>query len=138
MPLPVSPIGPLVLLVDDFEDARVMYGEYLNRMGYRVMEAATGEEALDVAARDTPDVILLDMLLPGVDGWEVTRRLRSAELTRTIPIIALTAHTLERERDRTERAGCDLFLAKPCLPADVAAAIARVLGARATPAGTTT
>jgi two-component system, cell cycle response regulator DivK len=137
MPLPVPPTGPLVLLVDDFEDARLMYGQYLNHVGYRVIEAATGEEALDIATRDTPDVILLDMLLPGVDGWEVTRRLRNAESTRAIPIIALTAHTLDSERDRSARAGCDLFLAKPCLPADVAAAIARVLTTRATPAGTT-
>lgn len=112
-----------------------MYGQYLSRLGYRVTDAGTGEEALEIAFRDLPDVILLDMLLPGVDGWEVTRRLRDAASTRTIKIIALTAHTLDRERRRIERAGCDLFLAKPCLPADVAAAIARVLGARQTPAG---
>jgi len=135
MPLSVAPQGPLVLLVDDFEDARVMYGQYLSRLGYRVTDAATGEEALELAFRDRPDVILLDMLLPGVDGWEVTRRLREAASTRTIKIIALTAHTLDRERRRIEHAGCDLFLAKPCLPADVAAAIARVLGLRQAPGG---
>ncbi len=127
--------GPLVLLVDDFEDARLMYGQYLSRSGYRVAEAATGEEALERAQHERPDIILLDMLLPGVDGWEVTRRLKGAPETRAIPIIALSALALDRERDRSERAGCDLFLAKPCPPADLAAAIARVLNARS-PAGT--
>lgn len=112
-----------------------MYGQYLSRVGYRVTDASTGEEALTIAFRDQPDVILLDMLLPGVDGWEVTRRLREAVSTRGIPIIALTAHTLDRERRRIERAGCDEFLAKPCLPSEVAAAIARVLSVRRTPAG---
>lgn len=126
---------PLVLLVDDFEDARLMYGQYLSRSGYRVAEAATGEEALERALHDRPDIILLDILLPGVDGWEVTRRLKGAPETRSIPIIALSALALDRERDRSERAGCDLFLAKPCPPADLAAAIARVLSTRS-PAGT--
>lgn len=128
--MPLSPTGPLVLLVDDFEDARVMYGHYLSRSGYRVAEAATGEEALALALRDRPDIILLDMLLPGMDGWEVTKRLKAADHTRDIPIIAISALALDRERDRTERAGCDLFLAKPCSPADLAAAIVRVLSGR--------
>jgi CheY-like chemotaxis protein len=127
--------GPHVLLVDDFEDARLMYGQYLSRSGYRVTEAATGEEALERALRDLPDIILLDMLLPGVDGWEVTRRLKGGSETRSIPIIALSALALDRERDRSERAGCDLFLAKPCPPADLVVAIARLLNARS-PAGT--
>jgi two-component system cell cycle response regulator DivK len=135
MPFSSSADGPLVLLVDDFEDARLMYGQYLSRSGYRVVEAATGEEALERAFHDRPDIILLDMLLPGVDGWEVTRRLKGAPETRGIPIIALSALALDRERDRSERAGCDLFLAKPCPPADLAAAIARVLNTRS-PAGT--
>jgi two-component system cell cycle response regulator DivK len=126
-----------VLLVDDFEDARLMYGQYLSRSGYRVLEAATGEEALELAFRDLPDIILLDMLLPGVDGWEVTRRLKGAQQTRDIPIIALSALALDSERNRSEHAGCDLFLAKPCPPADLAAAIARMLNGRSAPTGTT-
>lgn len=135
--MPPSPNahGPLVLLVDDFEDARVMYGEYLSHTGYRVVDAATGEEALEVAFRTRPDIVLLDMLLPGLDGWEVTERLRSTPETRDIPIIALSAMALDRERERSERAGCDLFLAKPCPPADLASAIARVLSGRAAPTG---
>lgn len=113
-----------------------MYGQYLSRFGYRVTEAATGEEALELAFRDRPDIILLDMLLPGVDGWEVTKRLKAAETTRDIPIIALSALALDRERDRAERAGCDLYLTKPCPPADLAAAIARFLQGHPSPAGT--
>jgi two-component system cell cycle response regulator DivK len=135
MSFPPNANDPLVLLVDDFEDARLMYGEYLSRSGYRVTEAATGEEALERAQRERPDIILLDMLLPGLDGWEVTKRLKGASDTRSIPIIALSALALDRERDRSVRAGCDLFLAKPCPPADLAAAIARMLSARS-PAGT--
>jgi CheY-like chemotaxis protein len=125
-----SPSGPRILLVDDYEDARVMYGHFLRMSGYQPIEAASGEEALELAYKHLPDLILLDMSLPGIDGWEVTAELKGNETTRHIPIVALTAHALQTERQRTERAGCDGFLAKPCAPPDLLAEISRVLARR--------
>ena len=119
---------PRILLVDDYEDARVMYGHFLRMSGYHPIEAATGEEALELAYEHLPDLILLDMSLPGIDGWEVTAELKRNEKTKHIPIVALTAHALQTERQRTERAGCDGFLAKPCAPPDLLAEISRLLG----------
>jgi CheY-like chemotaxis protein len=127
-PDPTSP--PLILLVDDYEDARVMYGHFLRMSGYEPLEAATGEEALELAYSRVPDLILLDMSLPGIDGWEVTAELKRNDRTKHIPIVALTAHALQTERQRTERAGCDGFLAKPCAPPELLAEISRLLGPR--------
>ena len=128
---PESSEVPLILLVDDYEDARVMYGHFLRMSGYEPIEAATGEEALELAYARLPDLILLDMSLPGIDGWEVTAELKRNDRTKHIPIVALTAHALQTERQRTERAGCDGFLAKPCAPPDLLAEISRLLGPRA-------
>lgn len=121
---------PTILLVDDYEDARVMYGHFLRMSGYHPIEAATGEEALELAYQHMPDLILLDMSLPGIDGWEVTAELKRNDKTKHIPIVALTAHALQTERQRTERAGCDGFLAKPCAPPDLLAEISRLLARR--------
>lgn len=126
-----TPSPPRILLVDDYEDARVMYGHFLRMSGYQPIEAATGEEALQLAQAHLPDLILLDMSLPGIDGWEVTTVLKRDERTRHIPIVALTAHALQAERQRTARVGCDGFLAKPCAPPDLLAEISRLLGRRA-------
>lgn len=122
---------PLILLVDDYEDARVMYGHFLRMSGYEPLEASTGEEALELAYARKPDLILLDMSLPGIDGWEVTTELKRNATTKHIPIVALTAHALQSERQRTERAGCDGFLAKPCAPPELLAEITRLLGPKA-------
>lgn len=119
---------PKILLVDDYEDAREMYGHFLRMSGYHPIEAATGEEALELAYALRPDLILLDMSLPGIDGWQVTAALKQDERTRHIPIVALTAHALHAERQRTWRVGCDGFLAKPCAPPDLLAEISRLLG----------
>lgn len=130
-----SPHPPRILLVDDYEDARVMYGHFLRMSGYHPIEAATGEEALELAQTEQPDLILLDMSLPGIDGWEVTAELKRDDRTKHIPIVALTAHALQAERQRTEKAGCDGFLAKPCAPPDLLAEISRLLGRRAVGGG---
>ena len=118
---------PLVLLVDDYADAREMYGYYLARQGYRVEEAADGHEALAKALSLLPDIILMDLSLPGIDGWELARMLKQDERTTTIPIIALTAHALNGEEQRARGAGCDAFVTKPCLPQALATELARVL-----------
>jgi two-component system cell cycle response regulator DivK len=106
----------LVLVVDDFEDNRSMYAVYLTYSGYDVVEAGDGKEAVEVAGRTMPDVIVMDLTLPIMDGWEATRRLKADERTRHIPIIALTGHAVAGQSREAREAGCDAFLAKPCLP----------------------
>ena len=113
-----------------------MLGFYLKLSGYIALEAATGEDALPLAFEAQPDIILMDLQLPGMDGWEVSRRLKADARTRHIPIIALTAHAMQSERERALNAGCDGFLSKPCSPPDVAAEITRLLELRdARPSG---
>lgn len=108
--------SPLVLVVDDFEDNRAMYAEYLAYSGYSVEQAADGEEALKLAQNLLPDIVVMDLSLPVMDGWEATRRLKADERTRRIPVIALTGHALASHSRGAREAGCDAFLAKPCLP----------------------
>lgn len=128
MPADASPpTSPLVLLVDDYADAREMYGYYLARHGFRVEEAADGHEALDKALTLGPDIILMDLSLPGIDGWELARLLKQDSRTTGVPIIALTAHALNGEEQRARGAGCDGFVTKPCLPQALAEEMTRVL-----------
>jgi len=124
--------GPLVLVVDDFADNREMFAEFLALSGFSVAEASTGREALDRAFELIPDVILMDLSLPELDGWEATRRLKHDERTRHIPIVALTGHALADHSREAREAGCDSFLAKPCLPEVLVLEIQRVLGRRVT------
>jgi CheY-like chemotaxis protein len=86
--------GSLILVVDDYQDAREMYAEYLQYSGFRVAEAKNGNEAVAQARSLKPDLILMDLSLPGMDGWEATRVLKADEETRHIPIVALTGHAL--------------------------------------------
>ncbi len=115
----VAPDPPLVLVVDDFEDNRAMYAEYLRFAGLRVAEARNGAEAVDKATRLAPSVIVMDLSLPVMDGWEATRRLKADARTRAIPVIALTGHALEGHSKSAKEAGCQSFLAKPCLPEEL-------------------
>jgi two-component system cell cycle response regulator DivK len=108
--------APLVLVVDDFEDNRTLYAEYLSYSGYRVQEASNGEEAVALTQRLKPHVVVMDLSLPVMDGWEATRRLKADEGTKHIPVIALTGHALAGHSRGAQEAGCDAFLAKPCLP----------------------
>jgi len=112
-----------VLLVEDEAPARRGYAAYLGIQGYEVLEAATGDEALITARAARPDVILLDLGLPDIDGWEVARRLKADDRTASIPIIALTGSDLPHERVSAMRAGCDRHIAKPCRPEAVLEAI---------------
>jgi two-component system cell cycle response regulator DivK len=118
---------PRVLLVDDYPDAREMYGEYLEYSGYEVIEAANGMEALQRAVDDKPDIILMDLSLPVMDGWEATRRLKADERTAGIPVVALTGHALAGISEGARQAGCDAFVTKPCLPEDLVIEIKRLL-----------
>jgi two-component system, cell cycle response regulator DivK len=117
---------PLILVVDDFADNRAMYAEYLVYSGFRVAEAANGKEAIDKARELLPDLVVMDLALPVMDGWEATRVIKTDARTAGIPVLALTGHALDRHSKRAKEAGCDAFLAKPCLP-DALVAKAREL-----------
>jgi CheY-like chemotaxis protein len=118
---------PCVLLVDDYPDAREMYSEYLQFSGFDVVEAANGIEALKHALEAAPDIILMDLSLPVMDGWEATRRLKSDNRTAGIPVVALTGHALAGISEGAKKAGCDAFVTKPCLPEDLVKEIRKVL-----------
>jgi len=122
--------SPLVLVVEDYQDAREMYAAYLQFSGYRVAEATNGIEAIEQATALLPDIILMDLALPKMDGWEATRRLKLDEKTRHIPIVALTGHALAGHAEGARQAGCDSFVTKPCLPDALVAEIKRMLAAR--------
>src|SRR5678815_2571924 len=111
---PAAP--PLVLVVDDFEDNRAMYVEYLQFQGFRVAEAVNGEEAVARATELLPAVIVMDLSLPVMDGWEATRRIKATTRTAHIRVIALTGHAEPAHAQKALQAGCDDFVAKPCLP----------------------
>ncbi|MBI2189201.1 MAG: response regulator [Acidobacteria bacterium] len=119
--------GPLILVVDDYEDAREMYAEYLRFCGFRVAEARNGNEALEQAFALHPDLILMDLSLPGMDGWEATRQLKADDRTRHVPVVALTGHALAGASEGAKRAGCDSFVTKPCLPDDLVVEVRRML-----------
>jgi two-component system, cell cycle response regulator DivK len=121
--------APLVLVVDDFEDNRAMYAAYLTHSGYRVEQASNGEEAVEITRRLKPDVVVMDLSLPIMDGWEATRQLKAGEGTRHIPVIALTGHALAGHSRVAREAGCDAFLAKPCLPEKLVAKLEELMGA---------
>ena len=121
--------GPLILVVDDYQDAREMYAEYLQYSGFRVAEATNGNEAVAQARSLKPDLILMDLSLPGMDGWEATRVLKADEGTKHIPIVALTGHALAGASEGARKAGCDSFVTKPCLPDDLVVEVKRMLNA---------
>ena len=121
----------LVLVVDDFADNREMYCEYLSFSGYDTVEAKNGKEAVETASARLPDIIIMDLSLPVMDGWEATRRLKADERTRGIPVVALTGHALAGHSKGAKEAGCDSFLVKPCLPDQLVAEIKRMLAGSA-------
>jgi CheY-like chemotaxis protein len=102
-----------ILLVEDNEMNRDMLSRRLTRRGYEVLTADDGARGLAAAASEKPDLILMDMSLPVVDGWEATRRLKAAPDTASIPVIALTAHAMATDRDKAMEAGCDDYDTKP-------------------------
>jgi two-component system, cell cycle response regulator DivK len=120
----------LVLVVEDYQDAREMYAAYLQFSGYEVAEATDGIQAIEKALELMPDIILMDLALPRMDGWEATRRLKSDDRTRHIPIVALTGHALAGHAEGARQAGCDAFVTKPCLPDALVAEIQRMLEAQ--------
>ena len=117
-----------LLLVEDNEMNRDMLSRRLQRRGYEVIMAVDGEEGIKMARSESPDLILMDMSLPVLDGWEATRRLKSDPSTRSIPVLALTAHAISSDRDKALQAGCDDYDTKPIELQRVLAKIQTLLG----------
>lgn len=104
---------PKILLVEDNELNRDMLSRRLERRGYRIVSAVDGEQGVALAGSERPDLILMDISLPGLNGWDATRRIRQNAATASIPIIALTAHAMSGDRERTLEAGCNEYETKP-------------------------
>jgi two-component system cell cycle response regulator DivK len=121
---------PLVLIVEDHSELRQLYAQELILSGFDVIEAGNGADAITHTSERFPDVVLMDLSLPILDGWEATRRLKIDSRTAHIPIVALTAHDGSGELQRATRAGCDWFVPKPCQPQDLIEEVRRVLAAR--------
>lgn len=119
---------PTILLVEDNHDNRAIYRLILEHSGCEVLEATDGEEGIRLAREELPRVILMDISIPKIDGWEATRILKADERTRRIPIIALTAHALATDRAKAIEAGCDGYLAKPVEPRRVMEEVERWIG----------
>ncbi len=104
---------PKILYVEDNEDNVYMLSRRLRRRGYDVLVARDGEEGVVMASSELPNLILMDLSLPGLDGWEATRRIKAASATKQIPIIALSAHAMPGDREEALAAGCDEYESKP-------------------------
>lgn len=119
---------PNVLIVEDDRDGRLLYVEWLQQAGFRVSQAHNGLQALERAVESTPDVIVTDLHIPGIDGFELTRRLKQDPRTRNVPVLAVTGYAaFASDPDRAHRAGCTEVLAKPCSPEDLESAIRRLI-----------
>lgn len=121
---------PLVLVVDDDQNSREGIAEFLVGAGYRVSEAADGPEALGKALRRRPDIVLLDLAIPKLDGWAVARTLKADPGMARVPVVAFSGFDYPSERSRAQAAGCDAFLAKPCSLPQLLEMIRRLLGLR--------
>jgi two-component system cell cycle response regulator DivK len=117
-----------VLVVEDDSDHRNIYRMILIHSGYEVLEAMDGEEGIRMAREEQPDIILMDVSIPRIDGWEATRILKSDETTSAIPIIAITAHALKKARQEATEAGCDVYIPKPVEPRQVVEEVRRLIG----------
>ena len=119
---------PKILLVEDNEMNRDMLSRRLARKGYDIVLAEDGQRAIDIAGSESPDLILMDMSLPVIDGWEATRQIKGSAATLRIPIIALTAHAMASDREKAMEAGCDDYDTKPVELARLLGKIERLLG----------
>jgi len=118
-----------ILLVEDNEMNRDMLSRRLTRRGFEVIFAVNGQEGVDLAVSERPDIILMDLSLPVLDGWEATRRVKADDATRNVPIIGLTAHAMSGDREKAIEAGCDDYDTKPVEIERLIDKIERLLGA---------
>jgi CheY-like chemotaxis protein len=121
-----------ILLVEDFDDTRLMMRMWLSKTGYRVVEAETGEEAISAAQRELPDLILMDIMMPGLNGLDATRRIRKYQALRRTPIVAVSAYGADEYRAIAIEAGCDEYVSTPFEPSELASLIAGLIAARET------
>jgi two-component system cell cycle response regulator DivK len=121
---------PRILLVEDNDMNRDMLSRRLVRNGYEVFLAMDGQQGIDMALSDPPDLILMDMSLPVIDGWEATRRIKANDATRRIPVIALTAHAMAGDREKAMEVGCDDYDTKPIEISRLVGKIAALLKAK--------
>lgn len=129
MSLPVA--QALVLLVENDPDGRRMFAEWLEHAGFRVEQAHNGLQALERAFDLLPAIVVTDLHIPGIDGYELTRRLKSDDRTSHIPVIAVTGYPpYTQDPSRADRAGCDAIIPKPCLPDDLESTIRSLIGDR--------
>lgn len=120
--------GPGVLLVEDDRDGRRLYADWLTTAGFRVHQAHNGLQALERAFEVVPDVVVTDLNIPGIDGYELTRRLKQDPRTAAIPVLAMTGYAaFAADPVRARRAGCDAVLEKPCSPEDLEAAVCSLI-----------
>lgn len=127
MPADIDSASKVVLLVEDNLHNRRIFSGILTHYGFQVIEAENGVEAVAMAKSEKPDIILMDLSLPVMDGWEATRKIKDMPELRHIPIIALTAHAMAGDEDRALEAGCDGYLSKPISPTKVVAEVKRAL-----------
>ncbi|HEX2205226.1 MAG TPA: response regulator [Longimicrobium sp.] len=120
-------MATLILLVEDNADNRDIYTTILRHHGYQVAEAVDGETGVRLARELQPAVILMDVTMPGMDGWEATRLIKAEPSTAAIPVVALTAHAMAEDRARAVEAGCDAYLSKPVEPSRVVQEVERQL-----------
>jgi CheY-like chemotaxis protein len=125
---------PKILLVEDNEMNRDMLSRRLVRRGYKVVIAVDGQMGIDMARVEAPDLILMDMSLPVMDGWEATRTLKASDATRHIPVIALTAHAMSTDREKAIEAGCDDYDTKPIELPRLLAKMEALIAPRVSPA----
>jgi two-component system cell cycle response regulator DivK len=132
--VPSGDSGPSVLLVEDDPDGRRMYADWLTDAGFRVSEAHNGLQALERALDLRPDVVVTDLNIPGIDGFELTRRLKQDSRTSDIPVLAVTGYAaFAADPGRARRAGCDVVLPKPCSPDELEGAIRSLIHERSRP-----
>jgi two-component system, cell cycle response regulator DivK len=125
-----------ILLVEDNEDNQAIYRTILEHFEYNVLDARNGQRGIEIARESHPDLILMDISIPVIDGWTAIRTLKEDEATAEIPIVALTAHALQSDRDKAMALGCDGYLAKPVEPREVIAEVGRILSPAAGPPAT--
>ena len=111
-----APSGPTILVAEDNADQRSMYVAILTGVGYRVLEASDGAEAVEIARQSHPGLVLMDVTMPGTSGWNAVRAVRDQVETRDIPVIVITGLSATRDRDASFAAGCDAYLSKPVSP----------------------
>lgn len=119
-----------ILLVEDDRETRLAYRALLEHAGWSVQEAGDGEQALQIVRGVLPCVVVIDISIPGVDGWEMTRRLKLDERTRDVPVLLVTGHALDEDRQRARELGCAGYLVKPVPPAHLVEEVARLAEGR--------